>query len=181
MTHPPVLVLGYSEAAMLLRKSHTADVLAIIAIHGQREYPVETSEVPYSLVLQFDDTEAPSRTDPIHASRIRLRQREAAEIGLTLTPPTVEHAKSVIDFAHSIRRMDGTLLCQCQGGVSRSPAAALLCLATWTSPGREQYCVKQVLSVRPSAVPHADLVTFGDELLHRDGRLVEALQRAQPY
>ena len=180
MIHPSILVLGYSEASMLLRKPGTVNVRAIIAIHGQREFPVETRDVPHSLILQFDDTEAPSRTDPIHAARIRLRQREAAEMGLRLTPPAVEHASSIIDFARSIRRLDGILLCECLGGVSRSAAAALLSLATWTGPGQEQYCVERVLSVRPCAVPHADLVKFGDELLCRDGRLLEALRRARP-
>ncbi|HVP12795.1 MAG TPA: hypothetical protein VMV94_16590, partial [Phycisphaerae bacterium] len=123
----------------------------------------------------------PSRTDLLQAARVRLRQRHSAEYGLRLIFPTIEHAKAVIDFAQSIREIEGTVLCQCQGGISRSPAAALLCLATWTDPGWEQYCVEQVLAVRPCAIPHPDLVAFGDELLHRQGKLVDALQRAQTY
>lgn len=90
MKHPKVLILGYSEAAMLLRKPGTVDVRAIIAIHGQREFPVETDSVTHSLVLRFDDSEAPSQSDPIHAARIRGRRREAAEFGLRLSPPTVK-------------------------------------------------------------------------------------------
>ena len=43
--HPPVLVLGYSEAEMLMRKPGAAAIQAIIAIHGQREYPVELSGI----------------------------------------------------------------------------------------------------------------------------------------
>lgn len=181
MTHPPVLVLGYSEAGMLLRKPGAANIRAIIAIHGQQEHPVETDGVSHSVILRFDDTEAPSATDPLHAARVGLRQRKAEEVGLTLAPPTVDHARSIVDFARSIAELDGILLCQCQGGISRSPAAALLCLAAWTGPGQEQYCVERLLSLRPSAVPHRDLVTFGDELLHREGKLMKALHHVRPY
>ena len=180
MTHPPMFVFGYSEAAMFLRKTDRVRISAIIAIHGQREYPVNTEGVAHSLVLQFDDTEAPSETDPIHASRIRLRRREAAEYGLNLRPPAIEDAESIIEFARGINQMDGALLCHCQGGVSRSPAAALLCLATWMGSGHENYSVEHLLTVRPCAVPHPDLVKFGDKLLGREGRLVDALERARP-
>lgn len=58
---------------------------------------------------------------------------------------------------------------------------ALLCLATWTGPGCEKYCVEHLLYIRPAAVPHLDLVTFGDELLQRRGKLVQAIQDARPY
>lgn len=179
MSHPLVLILGYSEAAMLLRKPGTVDVRAIIAIHGQREYPVETEGVAHSLVLRFDDSEAPRQTDPIHAARIRVRKREAADYGLDLSPPTMEHARKIIDFAGSISDLDGVLLCQCLGGVSRSSAAALLCLAAWTGAGCEQSCIAKVLAVRSCAFPHRDLVAFGDEILARNGKLVAALRQAE--
>jgi predicted protein tyrosine phosphatase len=45
-------------------------------------------------------------------------------------PPTLEHARLIIDFAKSISEIEGGLLCHCLGDVSRSPAAALICLAT---------------------------------------------------
>ncbi len=67
------------------------------------------------------------------------------------------------------------LLCHCQAGISRSPAAALLCLAAWTGPGRERDCVEQVMQIRPAAVPHMGLVNFGDALLGRQGELVKAV------
>ncbi|MCA9250711.1 MAG: hypothetical protein R3E58_06930 [Phycisphaerae bacterium] len=181
MNHPQVIVLGYSEAGMLLRKPGSANVQAIIAIHGQREFAVECDDIPHRLLLQFDDAESPRADDPIQTARIQLRQREANEFGLNLSPPTVEHAKAIIEFANSIAGIEGTLLCQCQGGISRSSAAALLCLATWTGPGNEGYCVEHLLSVRPSVIPHCDLVAFGDEVLHRNRALVEFLRAQRPF
>ena len=79
---------------------------------------------------------------------------------------------------HVLLDMDGTLLCQCQGGISRSSAAALLCLATWTGPGREEYCIERLRAVRPSVLPHRNLVAFGDEFLGRKGKLLATLRHA---
>lgn len=174
-TFPRIIILGRSEAAMFLRKRVAADVRAVIMIHGQREYPLETPGIGKRLVLRFDDTPAPSDMDPIHAARIRLRQQEAKKIGLELCPPTVDDARSIIEFAESIRDLGGVLLCQCQAGISRSPAAALLCLTAWAGPGHERDCVAYLLQVRPSAVPHLDLVRFGDDVLRLNGALVEAI------
>jgi predicted protein tyrosine phosphatase len=173
--HPSILALSYSEAAMMLRNPGHPRIDALLAIKGQREYAIEAPEIQRRLILEFDDCEAPSPTDPIHASQIRLRQKEAAEIGLRICPPTIEHARQIIEFAESIRQIDGTLLCHCLGGVSRSPAAALLCLAAWTGSGHEQYCVNYVRAIRKCAQPHEGLVSFGDDLLHRNGQLNCAL------
>lgn len=43
--HPHVLILGYSEAAMLMRQPLGAQVGAIIAIQGQHEHAVEAPGV----------------------------------------------------------------------------------------------------------------------------------------
>ena len=180
VTHPQVIVLGRSEAAALLKGRGAADIGVIISIHGRREYPIETSSIPRSLVLEFDDTEAPTGEDPIADYHVETRQGRAEASGI-LVPPTIEHAQAIINFARDIEGSDGSLLCQCQGGVSRSPAAALLCLAAWTGPGEEAYCVEYLRSVRPCAVPHRGLVVFGDKLLERGGQLIDKLDAMQQY
>src|SRR5258708_3073379 len=53
MSHPSLIVLGYSEAAMLLRRAPRQDVAAIISIHGRREFGVEAN-VAHRLGLLFD-------------------------------------------------------------------------------------------------------------------------------
>jgi predicted protein tyrosine phosphatase len=139
---------------MFVRTSAADDLRGVITIHCQREYPLDVPvEGVRRLALEFDDTEAPSTSDPIHAAQVRLRQRQAAEVGLRLCPPTVDDAKSIIDFAISMREAGGVLLCHCQAGISRSPAAALICLAAWTGPGHERDCVSYVLKIRPAATP----------------------------
>lgn len=175
-----ILVLGYSEAAMYLRQVGADEIQAIVAIHGQREHPIEVPSGVPSLILQFDDSQAPDEEDPLDHARFRLRKREAAAVGLSLDPPNEGHARSIIEFARQIQSLPGTLICQCAAGISRSPAAALLCLAAWLGPGQESACVQQVLAIRPAAQPHRDLVRFGDRILGRGGRLLEALNHVLP-
>jgi predicted protein tyrosine phosphatase len=148
---------------------------ALVSIHGDREYPLELA-VPYRLDLQFDDVPAPEPSDPLSVYRDILRKRSDEEVGLKRQPPTVDDAQAIIDFASSIKDISGIVLCHCGGGVSRAPAAALLCLAAWTGPGDEQHCMEYLLTIRACASPHMDLVRFGDQLLGRSGRLVAAIQ-----
>ena len=61
--------------------------------------------------------------------------------------------------------------------MSRSPAAALLCLAVWNGAGRETQCIEELLAARSCSIPHRGLVRFGDELLGRQGKLIEVVRR----
>jgi predicted protein tyrosine phosphatase len=175
MRHPPIVVLGYSEAGMLLRAEEGREVGAIISICGKRDYAVEAAGVEHTLVLHFDDVEVDDGTDPFSRYMAWARRRQAAQVGLEPVPPVRDDARAIIEFAESIKHIEGIVLCQCQAGMSRSPAAALLCLAAWTEAGEEAYCVTTVREARPAAVPHRDLVRFGDEILGRAGKLVAAL------
>ena len=174
MPQPRLLVLGYSESAMLLAGSNQADVKALISICGTHEHPLDAADIRCKLTLHFDDAEVPDLSDPNMGHAAWIKQRYAREMGRPLTPPTIEDAHAIISFARSTADLDGALLCQCQGGISRSPAAALICLTTWTGPGRERECVEHLLKIRPCAAPHADLVRFADRILHRNGELIRA-------
>jgi predicted protein tyrosine phosphatase len=176
---PRFVVLGYSDAAMLLRNPGSPAISAILSIRGQREHAVDPPDGVPQLVLQFDDA-MPAPDDPLEASRWRLRQRDAAEVGLRLQPPTIDHARRIIEFGERYRNASGAILLQCLAGISRSPAAALICLATCTGPGREIECVRALLQQRPAALPHRGLVALGDDALGRGGALSEALRRACP-
>lgn len=173
--HPSLLVLGYSEAAMLLAGPNATCINAVITIHGAHEHAVDVPTATHRLTLFFDDTESIDWTDPTRAEAAWARQKWSKEMGRPLTPPTIEHAQAIIDFARTIADLEGTVLCQCHAGISRSPAAALLCLATWTGQGHEQYCIDRLLRIRPAAVPLRDLIAFGDTLLGRGANLLRAV------
>lgn len=179
MTHPSIITLGYSEAAMFLRRVEAGEIGAVISIHGRRENAVEVPAGVPVLGLEFDDAEAVDWSDPIAAHRAWVLAKWAAEIGRPTTPPRIDNARAIIEFARSHSQITGAMLCQCQAGMSRSTAAALLCLAAWTQAGEERECVAELIGVRPSAVPLMTLVRFGDEVLGREGKLVKAVVEAR--
>ena len=86
MDDPQIVVLGYSEAAMLLRKLDRALLAGIISIHGAREFGVEAPGVR-RLDLTFDDVDVPVAGD--HVAEYHARQtRQAREgLGLNEVPP----------------------------------------------------------------------------------------------
>jgi predicted protein tyrosine phosphatase len=183
MPRPTVLALGYSEASMLLRQPRGAGgIIGVISICGAREFAVEAADVPHRLALRFDDVDVPDPSDTVAMLRAHSRQKWASEVGRPLTPPTLADAEQIVAFARSLRDVDGggggTVLCHCGAGMSRSPAAALLCLATWTEPGDERWCVDELRRIRPSAIPLLGLVRLGDAVLDRQGRLTQAVVEA---
>jgi predicted protein tyrosine phosphatase len=104
------------------------------------------------------------------------RRRWAEQNGLVEVAPTADDVAAIIGFAEAVRATDDLVLCHCGGGMSRAPAAALVCLAVWRGPGAEVDCVHDVLTLRRGAVPHAGLVRLADERLGHGGKLVEALE-----
>jgi predicted protein tyrosine phosphatase len=181
MTHPQLAIFGYSEAAMFLRRTPPPNVVAIISIHGGREFGVD-ADLPHRLDLTFDDVEVGPADDVIAMQRATSRKRWAQHNGLTEVAPTTADAAAIVDFAEAVRGIDGIVLCHCGAGISRAPAAALICLSVWRGPGTEAECVAEVLRLRPAAVPHVGLVRSADERLGRQNRLVSVLMaaRAQP-
>jgi predicted protein tyrosine phosphatase len=154
-------------------------VNAIISIHGRREFGVEATEVRHRLDLSFDDVEIPVAGN-VTAMQVAMgRRRWNEQNGVVEVAPTLADAVAIVQFAGGVRDIGGILLCHCGAGMSRAPAAALICLAVWRGPGSETGCVTEVLKHRRGAVPHAGLVRIADEMLDRKGALVAALAEAR--
>lgn len=175
-SHPSIVILSYSEAAMLLRREGSVGIHGLVSVCGLHEQPLEDTGVRHRLVLTFDDVEPPDPSDPLTVYRTWVRQKWASKTGRVQTPPSPADVSRVIQFAETIRDCHGCVLFQCQGGMSRSAAVALICLAAWTGKGQEPYCMEQVIRARPGAVPLLGMVRMPDELLSRDGRLIGAAQ-----
>ncbi len=172
---PPLAILGFSEAAMLLRRLQKAEVGGLISIHGRRE-PAIDFDAQDRLDLTFDDVEIPVPGDIESLLRQSARTRFATENGLAELPATEADVARIVAFARRLVTTDRLLLCHCFGGMSRSPAVALICLATWMPAADEGDLVAEVLRIRQCAVPHLGLIALADRLLDRDGRLVAAVQ-----
>src|SRR3954468_21990056 len=112
MTHPQLVVFGYSEAAMFLRGTPKPNVGAIISIHGGREFGVE-ADVADRLDLTFDDVEVAEPDELMAMQRAIRRKRWSEQNGLTEIAPVVADAAAIIEFAECARGVDGIVLCHC--------------------------------------------------------------------
>ena len=164
---------------MFLKGISGSDVAAIISIHGSHEFGIQ-SDIKPRLDLNFDDVEVAPDHDLMALQRALSRKRWNEANNLVEIAPRAEDAASIIKFADNLRDQSGIVLCHCAGGMSRAPAAALICLATWRGPGAEADCVTEIRKLRKGAVPHIGLLRFADELLNRGGALVSALKSAGP-
>jgi predicted protein tyrosine phosphatase len=88
---------------------------------------------------------------------------------------TEEDVRQIIELAESLRHETGKVLIHCEAGVSRSTAAALIMHACWLGAGREEEAMERVLAQRPGAFPNRRMVSLGDRLLARRGRLLAVL------
>ena len=147
---------------------------AIVSIHGAREFGVEAAGVK-RLDLEFDDCDVVESGNLVERSAARERLQQEAENGRVLRPVGLEDVRKLVDFAREVEGVERVLV-HCGGGVSRGPAAAVVVLATWMGEGEEGYCVEAVLRGRRGACPHEGVLRFGDEVLGRNGKLVEALR-----
>jgi predicted protein tyrosine phosphatase len=93
--------------------------------------------------------------------------------GMTL--PGEAHMRTLLDFAKSWNRAR-PLVVHCYAGISRSTASAYI-IAAALQPSRDEGELAQALRLASStATPNIRLITLADELLGRQGRMVEAVR-----
>ena len=91
-------------------------------------------------------------------------------------PPSREDVQKLIEFGATLpdEAHGGHLLIHCHAGISRSTAAAGIIMAQH-NPGKEQEAFLHLLDMRPHAWPNTRIVAFADEMLDRNGAMLEAL------
>jgi predicted protein tyrosine phosphatase len=87
--------------------------------------------------------------------------------------PDAAIAGAIIDFGRACRPGE-TALVHCWMGVSRSPAAAYI-IACERAPGEERNIAEVLRRLSPTATPNRLLVSLADDVLARNGRMVEAI------
>lgn len=114
---------------------------------------------PLHLRLQFDDvtSETPSlRSEPVQ-------------------PPRSHHIEQLIDRADELLSAP-LVYCHCAAGISRSTAAAFILHCLLLPLGEEDEAMRAVLEDNPFASPNRLMVKLADELLERNGRMIEAIE-----
>lgn len=103
-----------------------------------------------------------------------LSMHDIAEARDGMTLPGEAHIQSLLDFAGQWDR-SRPLVVNCYAGISRSTASAYI-IAAALAPGRDEAELATTLRrLSPSATPNPRLIAIADQLLGRDGRMINAI------
>jgi predicted protein tyrosine phosphatase len=95
------------------------------------------------------------------------------------TPPDDLHVRELIAFAKGWDRSQPMLI-HCWAGISRSTASAFTIACMLNTSGREEDIARLLRARAPHAQPNRRLVALADDILGRDGRMVDALDAMGP-
>ena len=107
--------------------------------------------------------------------RLRLRFHDVIEAHPGWVAPERWDVELLLAFARDLAISPEThLLVHCHAGVSRSTAAAVLVLAQTFPERSADQALEAVVRLRPRAWPNLRMLELGDEILGRQGEIVEA-------
>jgi predicted protein tyrosine phosphatase len=106
---------------------------------------------------------------------LRLGMHDVADAWTSDCAPCADHVRSLIDFGRSWNAQ-APMLVHCWAGISRSMAAAYIVLCDRFGPGAERELAQAIRARAPHAFPNPLLVQLADDILLRDGRMVDAAE-----
>jgi predicted protein tyrosine phosphatase len=106
---------------------------------------------------------------------VRLAFHDIVEPMAGLTAPDHDTMQAVLDFGRT-SEPQRPLLIHCWAGISRSSAAAFA-IACDRNPGFEYDIANELRRRAPFVTPNRLMVRLADELLAREGRMVEAIDK----
>jgi predicted protein tyrosine phosphatase len=95
------------------------------------------------------------------------------------TCPGDEHIARLIDFASRWNRAT-PMVVHCFAGISRSTAGAFVAACALNPARDEREIAAAIRRASPTAQPNARIVTVGDRLLGREGRMMRAIEAIGP-
>ncbi|WP_274424632.1 tyrosine phosphatase family protein [Chelativorans sp. YIM 93263] len=117
--------------------------------------------------------ERPAHLEP--ACCLHLSMHDIIEEMPGYVVPSRMHVETLLEFARTWDR-SSPLVVHCFAGISRSTAAAYS-IAAALQPDRSETAIAQELRrFSPSATPNIRIVALADEVLQRQGRMVEAIR-----
>lgn len=96
-----------------------------------------------------------------------------------MTAPDIGHVTGIIDFVTAWPR-EAPLLIHCWAGISRSTASAFITLCIHNETVSEHLLAQRIRNLAPHAQPNKRIVALADDLLGRNGRMVDAVAAIGP-
>ena len=158
--------------------------ISMLTICGISELPEQKERAVTHVLSILDpdhpDPEAFGAYDPHHRTILRFHDIINPVEGMILPQP--EHVEAVLRFGDEVAagkadRTEGHLLVHCHMGISRSTAAMMTLMAQSYPDENEDLLFARLAEIRPQAWPNSRMIAFADDLLSRNGRLVDGLRR----
>lgn len=124
------------------------------------------------------DPDVFGRYDAHHRTTIRFHDAIEPEPHLVL--PQRADVEAILGFGRDLEAAgtgEAHLLIHCHMGISRSSAAMTMLLAQAHPDEEENDIMEQIRQIRPIAWPNLRMISFADELMGRDGKLIAAAGR----
>jgi predicted protein tyrosine phosphatase len=127
----------------------------------------------HMLTLMDDHVETPPSILP--ERHFRLRVHDIVEPAEGAIVPARHHIEDMLAFARAWSR-EAPFLVHCWAGISRSTAAAYILLCDIRGVGHEHAIARELRSLAPHAQPNRLMVRHADQILGREGRMIEAIE-----
>ncbi len=139
------------------------------------ETTVADANVSHLVTLINGETLISTPPSIVPDRHLRLAMNDICEPQPGLVLPCETHVADLITFAREWDRQ-APLLIHCWAGISRSTAAAFISLCALNPEGSEIELARALRSASPTAYPNRLLVALADEILTRDGRMINAVE-----
>lgn len=135
---------------------------------------------PSHLITLLDPSDdMPTPEDIVGNRHLRLGMHDISRGHPEYTAPDEMHVRELITFAQGWDR-SSPILIHCWAGISRSTASAFTIACMLNEPGREKAIAEMLRSRAAHAQPNQRIVAIADDLLKRDGRMLEAIDAMTP-
>jgi predicted protein tyrosine phosphatase len=126
-----------------------------------------------SLLAKEDALTRPAAIAP--ENHLWLQVHDISEPAEGYVMPQAQHVEELIVFVRRWPR-EAPLIVHCYAGVSRSTAAAFVTACALNPVSDERNIAKALRHASPTATPNIRIVTIADQMLGRQGRMVDAVK-----
>jgi predicted protein tyrosine phosphatase len=168
----PTSTQGFQRA----RTSSGGDKAAIHVCSLDKVWTTIERERPSHLVtLLHNDGILPTPAAIDTANHLRISIHDISTPQPGMVHPGAAHVERILAFARDWDRA-APMVVHCLAGISRSTATAFITACALNPLAPEALIAQRIRALSPTASPNILLVEIADQLLRRDGRMIEAIE-----
>ncbi len=122
------------------------------------------------------DTEVPRPITVSENNHLFLGFNDIVQPTDGMTPPAAEHVAHLLDFVGKWDQLN-PMIVHCWAGVSRSTAGAMIATCALRPELDEMLIANTIRARSKEATPNIRLIGFADDMLNRQGRMVDAVEK----